>query len=236
MSIGNAIERLWKLQTAVNKMVADGVRDPEGVCNYLQKIVDNPDFASLLAESRTPVQFDWRAEWQKFYQEVFGIAVDLSAVAIPDEKLGFGWVVMVADGLVLNQVWAKCKEKFPSYFYLGDDLDKAVPVNDRTTETAYAKRFRDRVEADEELKDFSADQLKKRHVQSITLLERLLLELWYFWKTGGQHLDIQNITLCAGSRSSSGGVPRVCWGRDRLGVGCYGPDGRHGDLRARAAV
>lgn len=178
---------------------------------------------------------DWYREWQKFYQEVFGLAVDLSDVVIPDEKLGFGWVVMVAKGLTLNQAWAKCSEKFSSYSYLGDDLDKAVSMNDRTAGTTYSKRFRDRVESDEELKNLSANQLAKKRVQSITLLERLLLELWYFWKTV-QHLDIQNVTLCARSRRSGGVVPGVCWSDNRLYVCSYSPGSHDGGLRARAAV
>lgn len=178
---------------------------------------------------------DWHIEWQRFYQEVFGIAVDLSSVAIPNEQPGFGWMIVVAKSITLNQVWAKCKEKFASYSYFGDNLDEVVPINDRNSEAAYAKRFRDRAEADEELKNLSANQLKKRKIKSITLLERLLLELWYFWKTG-QHLDIQNITLCAGSQCLDGAVPNVYWFDDRLRVCYYLPDNRSASLRARAAV
>ena len=196
--------------------------------------------AKVLREALVPQDAasatNWHSEWTRFYSEVFGLAVDLSRVVIPDELPGFGWVVMVADGLVLNRVWAKCKEMFPSYSYLGDDLDEAVPTNDRTAEVAYAKRFRDRVEADEELKNLSANQLKKKRVQSITLLERLLLELWYFWKTGGKHLDVQNFTLCAGSRNSVGSVPDVDWSIDKLKVFYYNPDNHYDNLRTRAAV
>jgi hypothetical protein len=177
----------------------------------------------------------WRVEWTRFYQEVFGLNVDLSGVAISEEKPGFGWVVIVANELTLNQVWAKCKEKFPSCSYLGDDLGEVVPVNDRTTGVAYAKRFRDRVEADAELANLSANQLKKKRIQSITLPERLLLELWYLWKTG-KHLDIKNITLCAGSRYSDGVVPCVSWGGDELRVVYCDADSWGGYLRARAAV
>src|SRR3989344_1099561 len=35
-------ERLWKLETAVNKLVIDGRRDPEVVIKTLQRIVDEP--------------------------------------------------------------------------------------------------------------------------------------------------------------------------------------------------
>ena len=234
MSNDNVIERLWKLESSIDKMVADGVRDPENVCNYLQKIVDDPDFVSHPKETRRNTK--WHRKWEKFYQKVFGLKVDLASVVIPEKKSDFGWVVIVAKGLTLNQVWAKCKEKFAVHSYFGNNLDEIVLVNDRTTETAYAKRFRNRVEADEELKNISANQLAKRNIQSITLLERLLLELWYSWKTGGQHLDIQNVTLCAGSRYSDGCIPDVYWDNDELKVYYYDPDNHDDDLRARAAV
>ncbi len=200
-------------------------------------IEDQAFLAKVLREALTNfVPITWRGEWTRFYREVFGLHVDLSGVAIPDEKPGFGWVVMVADGLTLNRVWEKCEEKFPScFFLLGDDLDKVMSRNDRTAELAYARRFRDRVEADEELKNVSANQLAERHIRSTTLLERLLLELWYFWKTG-RHLDIQNITLCAGSRCSLGGIPFVYCYDGELGVDCCGPGDHYDRLRARAAV
>lgn len=175
-------------------------------------------------------------EWTEFYRKVFGFKANLSGVAIPPEEPGFGWVVMVPKGLTLNLVWAKCKELFPTYSYLGDDLDKAVTKNDRTSQTAYAKRFRDRVEADEELKNLSANQIAEKKIQGITLLERLLLELWYFFQTGGGHLDLQNITLCAGSRNFDGLVPYVLWDGDGLGVYYYYPGSGRDALRARAAV
>ena len=68
------------------------------------------------------------------------------------------------------------------------------------------------------------------------MLERFLLELWYFWKTGGGHLDLLNITLCAGSRGADGKVPHVYWHDDRVKVYSYDPAHADGGLRARAAV
>ncbi len=174
-------------------------------------------------------------EWTKFYRKVFGLEVDFSGVTIPDEQPGFGLVVVVAKGLTLNCVWSKCRELFPTYSYFGDDMDKVVTKNDRTSQTAYAKRFRDRVEADEELKNLSANQCAEQGIRGITLLERLLLELWYFSQIGEDHLDLQNITLCAGSRYG-GDVPSVDWYNGRLKVGYCHPGYRGDDLRTRAAV
>ena len=66
-------------------------------------------------------------------------------------------------------------------------------------------------------------------------LERELLELAYFLTTG-EHLDVENITLCAGSRFRLGYVPDVGWGSGARGVfvgRC--PPGSHGPvLRSRS--
>jgi len=181
----------------------------------------------------------WRAEWTKFYKKVFNLDVNLSAVAIPDEREGFGWFVIALKDLTLNSVYAKGAKKYPSWkFY--NDLDKSVPVNERdpNRDGTYAIRLRDRVEADEEFKNLSANRIAETKIppQNITLLERLLLELWYFWKTGGQHLDVQSITLCVASRFRDGGVPRVDWDGSKLNVYCCSPDEDDAFLRSREAV
>lgn len=40
MSNGNVLERLWKLQTQVNRLVLEGKRDPEEVIAYYQKVLE----------------------------------------------------------------------------------------------------------------------------------------------------------------------------------------------------
>ena len=176
-------------------------------------------------------------EWENFYQRVLGITVDLSGVKVPAHKStsDFSRIVMVPQGLTLNQSYQACKKRFPCWSYCGDDLDKAVPVNDRITDKSYAIRIRDRQEADEELKNLSANQLKEKHIQGIILLERFLFELKYHDETG-QHLDFQNVTLCNGSRYSDGGVPRVVWDGGGLGVSWCSPSHVHYRLRSRAVV
>ena len=176
-------------------------------------------------------------DWPRFYQEVLGMTPDFSGLVIPNDPGGYGWILPVAKGLTANRVWAEYKEKrIPCTTYIGDDLDKAVPTHERTAEKAsYIIRVRDRVEADEELANLSAKQIKKQNLKTMTLTERLLLELWYLWKTG-KHLDINNITLCAGSRDSGGSVPLVYWRDGELYVSWYYPVDARGFLRARSAV
>jgi len=178
---------------------------------------------------------DIREEWQEFYTRVLGLTVDLSEVKIPDDEPGFDRVLLIPEGLTMNQVITACRKRFKVYTYV-DDLDRDVPTNDRSPKSgAYAIRLRDRREADEELKNLSANALSERNIKGITLLERLVLELKHHYETG-EHLDVENVTLCSGSRHSGGYVPRVYWYDGRLCVDWYHPGDAYGYLRSRAAV
>jgi len=63
------------------------------------------------------------------------------------------------------------------------------------------------------------------------------MELEYFKKTG-EHLDIENMTLCAGSRYTDGCVPHVYWYPDfrELRVYWCRPGVAFGVLRSREVV
>ncbi|MDO8499952.1 MAG: hypothetical protein Q7S66_04865 [bacterium] len=235
---------LWSVWISIGKMIMDDVRDAVDVLRFTQLVVTNPNFISVLDAPRaasvsTEPEGGWAAEWQRFYHEVFDLEVDFTGLPLPAEQPGFGWVVMVAPGVSHNQAWAACKRRFGkgrTYSSAGDDLDRAVLTNDRSPAAAYAKRLRNRVSADEEMKNLSANALQGQEVTGITLLERILLELWYEWKTGGGHLDLVTVTLCAGSRDRYGDVARTNWIGNQFHVNFCHPDSALDELRARVAV
>jgi hypothetical protein len=172
------------------------------------------------------------ANWVTLYCEEFGITINPSDIKIPERKPGFDRLIVVANGITINRAYEACEKKFPCWRYVSD-LDKNIPTNDRIPTETYAVWIRDRAEADEEIKNLSAEDLANQKIGGITLLERILLELEYFRETG-KHLDVQNVTLCSGSRDSGGNVPSASCrdGRFRVhwcGVGCARPY-----LRARA--
>ncbi|MEK7582485.1 MAG: hypothetical protein AAB452_01325, partial [Patescibacteria group bacterium] len=181
------------------------------------------------------------ADWARFYQEIFGITADLSRAPLPAYRLGFHWGVAVVPGITTQQAYEKCKERFSSWKYTDQSLDQAVPrdKDDRTVDNgSYVVWCRPRVEADEEHKNLSAKKIaERRDITTMTLLERLLLELWFHYKTSG-HLDIKNYTLCSGSRGSGGSVPRVDWygGYDRLRVYWGSVGDCYDSFRAREVV
>ncbi len=144
-------------------------------------------------------------------------------------------ITIIDDGKKkTSKILDECCALFKVWSYWdNEELDKNFPPPKKPTKRQFAYTQ----EPDEEYKDMSANDLEKAGVQGITLRERLLFELLY-WKKEGKHLDIKNITLCSGSRSSVGGVPSVRWfpDYDRLCVNWAGLGRAVGPLRSRAVV
>ena len=214
-------KRLHELEIRFRK----GVINPHVTNIKLQAFIEGAE-ATIL---------DLVADWEKFYKDVFNIKVDFSNFKIPEERKGFNRLIILAKGMTLQRLYDKCKELFPCWKYTDDDLDKIVTSKRVAKTKAYAIWTRDRQEADEELKNLSANQLKKKKISGITLEERLLYELKFFTETG-KHLDINNITLCSGSVDSDGLVLDVRWRDGRLKVYWYNPDDSFSSLRSREVV
>lgn len=180
------------------------------------------------------LRVDIRTEWQDFYARILGIEVDFSEVQIPEHKPEFDRVLIIAHGLLISRALEACE--FPHWCYW-DDPDSAITVDERSAVNSppYAIRVRDCVEADDDLKGLSAENIEERGIKTQTVLERVLHELKFFDETK-QHLDIKNITLCAGSRGSDGFVPDVYWFSGKLFLSWSHPQIVDPNLRARAVV
>ncbi|MBM3256065.1 MAG: hypothetical protein FJZ04_01165 [Candidatus Moranbacteria bacterium] len=178
------------------------------------------------------------SDWQNFYQQLFGKEYDFSGVRIPEKPSDGRWRLLIIIDLSLEQLYAKCKELFPCLRWTDENLDKIVIRNERDAKNgAYAIWVRDEVEADEDLKGLSANDIEAKKITSETLVERLTHELKFFDETG-KHLDVKNITLCAGSRYSVGSIPHVYFNPDHGRVDVYWshPDYRYVFLRVRQVV
>lgn len=127
----------------------------------------------------------------------------------------------------VQYLFNECQKLFSCYSWI--DLSKIT--SERSGD--YTISFKENIEADEEHKNKSASDVKD--LKTITLEERLLLELQYF-KATGNHLDVNNITLCAGSRDSDGHVPSAYWCVSQFRLNDYVPDYSDGGVRARVAV
>ncbi len=188
--------------------------------------------------------------WRPLFKEYFGLTPDFSKIVIPQltpETQDHARAILMPEELArnanrgfINWIFNVYRElKIPVWSYY-DDLDKEVPHNGSVADRhpkdgSYAICVRDRIEADEELKNLSAEQIWQMNIITETLPERLVHGLKVYYESK-QHLDIMKRTLCAGSRSSCGGVPSVYWCGDELGVYDDDPDSHSGYLRTRAAV
>ena len=175
----------------------------------------------------------------KMMYNMLGWTFTESGLIIPERRVGFDRLVVVGDPtLTNNHAYDACEASFRSWRY-ANDLNIAVPSDKDerhpTKNGVYAVWFRDRPEADEELKDLSADMIMEQKLKTITLLERELFELVYFMETG-DHLDEQNWTLCSGSRDSDGDVPSALWCGDEFKVCWLYRGDRYPLLRSREAV
>jgi len=181
-------------------------------------------------------------QFKQFYREVFNLELDTKDLKIPElskeQKETFKWLIIMPKGLTIDTIWNKVKEKM-----------KTNPVNDpppldqsksiRTTKNkSYAIWIKDNIEADVEFKNKPANQIQKEGINPITLEERLVLELFYNWKNPDKHLDLNNMTLAAGSRNSDGSVPYVNWSsvNQRLVVTWYVASYADGILRCREVI
>ncbi len=174
------------------------------------------------------VVIDWKAVYLKL-----GMKCHQEVSASPNY-----WILPVEKGVTMNRVVKALRDLGVTVSMYTEDLDVDVKKNDRDSANgSYIVRFQKTIEADPELASKSAKTLTREEVKGITLLERLLLELGYFMTTG-LHLDIENWTLCSGSRCSDGRVPGVRWRSDNrvVYVGWGNPSHSGPDLRARAVV
>jgi hypothetical protein len=171
--------------------------------------------------------------WENFYQKHFGLTVELSNLHIPPKPDYPCRTIVVIPGVTNNRVFDACTKSFKTWRY-ESDLDTFRDVVKRP-DGPYVIWVRDVIEADEDMKSKSANDIEAAGTNTLTLTERILLELKYFDETG-KHLDIDNWTLCAGSRYSDGRVPRCGWVGGEFRVHWADVDYSYPGLSARVAV
>ncbi len=240
-----------KNQIAQKKQVIKGVMTPGQVKDFISALVQEVPvnlpynskgkilkevrklFASVVADPYTDVLLGWEQFYLKHFQKTY----DFSRLFIPNCP-GENWRLLIIVDLLLEQLYAKMKELFPCWRWTDEDLDRIINWNERDAKNGpYAIWVKDIVEADEELKSYSANKIKEMSVTTETLAERFVHELKFFHETG-KHLDVINWTLCTGSRYSDGYVPGVDFrpGSGLVSVDWCLPSSAFPDLRSRRVV
>ena len=215
--------------------------DPDWVSDELQRIVEGQ--IAQLTVSRgvilaTAIDFSlWLAKWEKFYKKVYGRKYDFSGISIPQADDIFAWPVCMAGDIPAEDWLSAGKDPFPFWKYTTEKLDDVIDFSFGRDGLArqYIVRFKANTEADEELKNISANKIAEMGINTGSLKERLALGRFLSWDRS-LTLDKETFTLCTGSRDSGGGVPDVDWGDGRLRVRWCAPDEADPHLRSRQAV
>jgi len=206
-----------------------GVVDPELTLYYLQQAMENINPFDYLIIPQIK-------SWEEFYQKYFGMRVDFSRIIIPKHVLGFDRLIILVQGMMPQNTYDVCSHQFKTDRGTGA-LNQVIIYEDRSAKNgAYAIWVRDRVEADKELRDKSADDLNQERISGITMTERQLYELKYYDETAGEHLDKRNVTLCSGSRFPDGHVPHIYCRDNEFRMDGFSPDSALSCLRAREVV
>lgn len=234
------VKRALCLCNMVGGLAMGEQRNPRDVADVLQVVNDHSDFKARLSSGPVLDSAKIREElvlWQKFDKQFFpDIHVgNYTSLRVPVLVPGFNWPIVTARGILPNQFVARMRKEYNIWTYT-DDLD-SVRSDRNAISMSYIVLVRDRVDADEELKNKSAEALAEEAIPGITLLEDLRLDAFHWFKTG-QHLDPATWTLCAGSRYRDGFVPRVSWGpgHGELKVYWFHPQYAFDSLRSRQTV
>lgn len=180
------------------------------------------------------------ADWEKYFWKIHGIKVDFADVSIPeaDDNI-FPWFVCKPENFSTEMAYSGGKKQYPKWKYTDKPLDDALNLSfgRDVFNHPYIIRLKPNWEADEDLKNLSANTIIKKQINTATLKERLLLGDFLYWKYK-KHLDVVNVTLCTGSRYSGGSVPYVDWDErfDEMEVDWYDSGVANGVLRSRQAV
>ena len=178
-------------------------------------------------------------EWGELYEED-GIAVNFSNLLLPKRQKGFDRLIVIPQGLKIQQACVNLRFPVGMDDFNDKNPDEVVIKNDRDpANSAYAIRVCDLVNAGEELKNLSANDLARKKIYGITLLERIQYERKHFKETGGRgFLDYDVTNLCPGSRIAGGYVPGVHGGGGWGGINIwlFSVDFRDDSLCTRVVV
>lgn len=151
-----------------------------------------------------------KKRWVGLYRDLFGIEIDVEAIAIPPRLPGFDRLIIVARGVTINSIFQvlpkifSCKSGYPP----NTDLDCDTRSVRSSSNGAYAVWCRDQRHPDQENKGLAVSSFSQE--ECLTLEECLLFGVAYTSQTGN---FLEGMILCGGSRHVSG-VPILLFGAE----------------------
>src|ERR1035438_2195441 len=134
----------------------------------------------LTPRERIEEQFSF---WRGIYtQDGFELPSDEDLFMIlPKPNYGFGWMTIEPRGMTISVALKLCKRGFSKCFAHYRDLESEMRKSEQgETQEISLAWFRNCSEADQDRTNLSADDLERNGVKGITVLERLLLEVFFF--------------------------------------------------------
>lgn len=229
-SVGEVPGNILGMMADLNLKLQHGIRTPQQLDKFLKG--ENPflglDYSRIFAG------------YEKYFWKIHGLKTDFSGIRIPKaDDNDFPWFVCRPENFSPERAYSGGKKLYPKWKYTDKPLDDVLNLSfGRDGETRpYIARFRANWEADENLANFSANMITEKGINTACLTERLILGDFLYWKFK-RHIDVKNITLCAGSRYSDGRMPSVRWygAGGEMRVSRYDSGGAHDSLRAREVV
>ena len=159
------------------------------------------------------------AEWEKFFREIHKTKVDFAGIDIPEPEVDDNehfWLSCIPGNFSTQRVYGGGMEQYSKEKFSDESLDEILDLSfgRDAWNRPYIIRLQPNWEADEDLRDLSANMITERRINTATLKERCLLGDFLYWKHR-KHLDSKSWTLCSGSRYwANGRVPFVCWRSD----------------------
>ena len=111
---------------------------------------------------------DPRADWEKFYRQIFGRKYDFSGVSIPEAENIFSWYACIPGKMENEEALSGGKKQFDFDKWTDRKLDKALNLSfGRDAESGlYIVRFRPNIEADKDLINLSADDIAEKKINT----------------------------------------------------------------------
>lgn len=135
------------------------------------------------------------ASWEKFFNEVFRLKVDLKNISVTDTKPGLDFLIVVPKDLPLGRIVQVMRVLIP----IKSAVDFAKVRSLRRDLGSYSVYASSDTEPGEGMRGISAKTVIASGMSPMNLEERLLMDVYLIWKTKVSVLDLQYATLCAGS-------------------------------------
>lgn len=178
-------------------------------------------------------------EWKGFYLKIWNKDAEISESIIPkNKKDGFNQLIVMLEGMTLPKIVAKIREHMKVRLWENEDWLEEIESDREVYKQSYGIWIRGERESDERLAGLSAVYLEDEKIPGITLSEHLMFALFYWWKFK-EHIDLESVTLCSGSRHlDMRKVPWVLWNyeKDALVIFWFLVGFSGGGLRTREVV